>query len=73
MNSSVSLALQGAGMTEHQKLEKRGKDVPALASVRPTCHYKYHHKMSKKLNIKFKNNYNQDRLYCINVIQSLHC
>lgn len=30
-------------------------------------------KWEKKFNIKFKNNYNLDRWYYINVIQSLHC
>lgn len=42
VNSNVSLSQQGTGMAEHQRLEERGKDVPALANARPPFHHKYH-------------------------------
>ena len=43
VNSSVSLSLQGAGMTDHQRLEgykDRRLDVLELGNVRPSCHHK---------------------------------
>lgn len=44
VNSSVSLSLQGARMTDHQRLEgykARVLDASALGSVTSSCHHKY--------------------------------
>lgn len=44
VNSSVRLSLQGARMTDHQRLEgykAKGLDVRILGSVTPSCHHKH--------------------------------
>ncbi len=44
VNSSVSLSLQGARMTVHERLEgykARGLDVTELGSVTSSCHHQY--------------------------------
>lgn len=44
VNSSVCLSLQGARMTDHERLEgykARGLDVTELGTVTSSCHRKY--------------------------------
>lgn len=44
VNSSLSLSLQGARMTDHQRLEgykARGLDFTELGSVIPSCHHTF--------------------------------
>lgn len=44
VNSSVSLSLQGSGMTDHQRLEGHKATRPAITELdhaRSTCHHKY--------------------------------